>query len=553
MALTIIKALSDPSLFGPWFRAHAEDGDGADTWAAWRAFLKAVYALKMDGSELELYRKFTGRQEPPTKPFREAFAVCGRRGGKSMMASLVAVFQSCFADNGKSLYPGERPLVMVLAGDRRQAEIVLAYIKGFFEEIPLLRAMVQSQKAGTLRLSNGVRLEVHTSSFKRTRGYTLCCVIADEIAFWQDADSRNPAGEVLNAVRPGLLTIKNSLLLCISSPYSRRGVLYESWKKHWGQDGARVLYWRASTQEMNPSADAEEIAEAYAEDPARARAEYGGEFRADLESLFTVELVESLIERGAYERRYIPPTGDTHRARYVGFVDPSGGRSDSFGLGIAHAEGGKVVLDVLREIVPPFSPAEATAEFCEVLKRYGLREVTGDSYAAQYSAELFEKNGIKYIPCDRTRSELYLEMVPMMMSARVTLLDHRKMVNQFCALERRTGRNADVVDHGPGGHDDVSNAAAGCLVLAMPRESARVRLTLLEQTGQLSWVPGNPIAQVEAEPVNLAGQDCVVRECANCGSSLWVLRGPLRHCNHCGNDVFIRPPNGIPVIGGRVG
>ena len=34
------------------------------------------------------------------------------------------------------------------------------------------------------------------------------------------------------------------------------------------------------------------------------------------------------------------------------------------------------------------------------------------------------------------------------------------------ALERRTGRGKDVIDHPPGGNDDLCNSAAGALVLA---------------------------------------------------------------------------------------
>ena len=43
-----------------------------------------------------------------------------------------------------------------------------------------------------------------------------------------------------------------------------------------------------------------------------------------------------------------------------------------------------------------------------------------------------------------------------------------RLAAQLCSLERRTGRGSgrDVVDHPPGGHDDVINSAAGACVLA---------------------------------------------------------------------------------------
>src|SRR6266513_666378 len=52
-----------------------------ETWAPWRCFWKAVFALPMDPGELELYRKHTGREIAPQKPVTEAWQPIGRRGG----------------------------------------------------------------------------------------------------------------------------------------------------------------------------------------------------------------------------------------------------------------------------------------------------------------------------------------------------------------------------------------------------------------------------------------------------------------------------------------
>ncbi len=65
------------------------------------------------------------------------------------------------------------------------------------------------------------------------------------------------------------------------------------------------------------------------------------------------------------------------------------------------------------------------------------------------------------------RSEFYLAFLPMLNSGRVDLLDNPRMVAQFIGLERRTSRaGKDAVDHAPGAHDDVANAAAGAIVHA---------------------------------------------------------------------------------------
>ena len=51
--MTILEAMNDAQLFGPVFKRRWL-GLGADTWAAWRAFLAALFALPLEGDALEL-------------------------------------------------------------------------------------------------------------------------------------------------------------------------------------------------------------------------------------------------------------------------------------------------------------------------------------------------------------------------------------------------------------------------------------------------------------------------------------------------------------------
>lgn len=85
--MTILEALDDPALFGPHFK-------GA-TWTAWRVFLAALFALGFDDAAGS-YLAATGRQNWPAAPFDEAALMVGRRGGKSRILALIAVFLACF-------------------------------------------------------------------------------------------------------------------------------------------------------------------------------------------------------------------------------------------------------------------------------------------------------------------------------------------------------------------------------------------------------------------------------------------------------------------------
>jgi hypothetical protein len=83
--MNILDALDDPKVFGGFFR-------DADSWHTWRVFLAALFGLPMSDDQLATYRRFTGRSTPPTAPLHEAWLVIGRRGGKSFMLAVIAVF-----------------------------------------------------------------------------------------------------------------------------------------------------------------------------------------------------------------------------------------------------------------------------------------------------------------------------------------------------------------------------------------------------------------------------------------------------------------------------
>ena len=96
--------------------------------------------------------------------------------------------------------------------------------------------MLESRTRDTLTLTTGISLEVRSASFRRIRGVTCVAVLADECAFWMSDESANPDVEILNAARPALATTQGPLI-AISSPYARRGALWDTYKKHFGPEG----------------------------------------------------------------------------------------------------------------------------------------------------------------------------------------------------------------------------------------------------------------------------------------------------------------------------
>ncbi len=134
---------------------------------------------------------------------------------------------------------------------------------------------------------------------------------------------------------------------------------------------------------------------------------------------------------------------------------------------IAHKDGEKMIIDAVRAVKPPFSPEAVVTEFCQLFMAYRVKHVTGDRWGGDFVQEQFKKRGIGYQPSDKTKSELYAELLPLINSQRVELPDIRRLKDELAGLERRTSRTGkDSIDHAPGQHDDLINAAAGALVMA---------------------------------------------------------------------------------------
>ena len=64
---------------------------------------------------------------------------CGRHDGRV----------HAHADLGKwqqHLAPGERAVVMIIAADRRQARVILRYVKGIIQASPMLKSLLEVER-----------------------------------------------------------------------------------------------------------------------------------------------------------------------------------------------------------------------------------------------------------------------------------------------------------------------------------------------------------------------------------------------------------------------
>jgi len=448
------EALSDPNLLGTAI--------AGDSWRSWRTLLIAAMGEQLREDEREIFSQLTGREHEPLERVHELACIIGRRGGKSRAMATLACYIAGLCDHGDALVPGERGIVLLIAPNQKQAKISLDYAEAIIQHSPIMRQLLANRTADALELSNDISVEVRPASFRSLRGPTYVAAICDEAAFWlaENSGSVNPDIEIINAVRPGLATTRGPLIIA-SSPYARRGVLWDVYRRHYGHDGdPLILVAHGASRMLNPSLPQHVVDRALETDRAHATAEYLAQFRTDVEGFVALEVVESCV--GSY-REMLPTEGLTYRA----FIDPSGGSEDSMTLAIAHGStrpDERVIVDAVREVRPPFSPSAVVDDFAALLQRYRISKVVGDHYGGEFVKEPFRKHGISYEVCKQPKSDLFRDMLPLLNSGHVILPRHDRLIAQIVGLERRVSRaGRDSIDHAPGAHDDVVNAVAGVI------------------------------------------------------------------------------------------
>ncbi len=124
------------------------------------------------------------------------------------------------------------------------------------------------------------------------------------------------------------------------------------------------LVAKCPTPFMNPTMSPEHLQAAQKDDPVAYKSEYLAEFRDDISSFVTMEVLEGCFRKS---QEVIPYDREV---AYSAFVDASGGIGDAYTLAIGHLEKGVVIVDKIAVIGPPFSPELTTQSIAQILKGY---------------------------------------------------------------------------------------------------------------------------------------------------------------------------------------
>jgi hypothetical protein len=474
---TIIEFVTDPQLLG------------LSISPAQRTLLKSIYGLPLDEEELALFRECTGRTAYPGLPFGEVTVVAGARSGKdSRIAAPIVCYEAVFGGHERHLARGERGIIPLVAQDQRATRVAFGYIRDYLTWSRALAPMVTDGGvlASEIRLTNRMSLLCFPCTLKSLRAFSMPVGVLDEVAFYRLEGAADSDAEIQASIRRGMISFPQTKLVKISTPYMKSGILYDDFKRAFGQDDPDLLVWRASSLLMNPSLRAERLDRERRLDPSRFAREYEAEFAEDVATFLPAALVDGAVQVG---RRELPPQ---RGCRYVGACDTSGGGLCAFTFSIVHVEGDgaarRVVQDVMRTWSKPRGGQTdlegAVREISAIAKRYSVTTVVGDRYARGWVREAFKRNGITYQDATVAgkggesvyldKSAAYLEAEPLFAQGLVEILDNLVLERELKNLERRPQPGGkDRVDHPRGQYDDHANALALAVAVAASQAARR--------------------------------------------------------------------------------
>jgi hypothetical protein len=318
-----------------------------------------------------------------------------------------------------------------------------------------------------IRLTNGFTISCFASTQRGLRACSITAAVLDELAFFRLEGQTDSDEEIQASIRRGGLSLANPKLVKISTPYLRSGVLYADYKRAFGIGDPDLLVWVAGSTLMNPSISEAQLARERRLDPVRSRREYDAGFSEDIGAFVSV---------GVIDMNVCPPIKE---ASYFGAVDPSGGGAGAFTFSICHATENKIVQDVLRGWTKvkgePTDLDAIVREIVYLAKSYNLRFLTWNRFAAGGLPQAFRNAGMRYIPSSRNRSECFLSFEPLLLGARMELLDHPAVHKELQLVERTNHPGGRVSINHPKGnayHDDHANVTAMSAVIV---EASRPR------------------------------------------------------------------------------
>ena len=440
---------------------------------------------KIKMSEVELYEYMTGfgYSKKDIKERNRINLIVGRRGGKSTVAAIVALY-SAIKINWKP-YLKKTPVatVAILSHSVDFSQEILDILKLMVDESEVLNALrddtrkntqstfhlkvpflVKDKEGKTLIEYSAVAIKVGAASKKTTRGRAVCTLLCDEIAYWNlDENSYESDIDVLRAIRPALLQFGDQgTVIKLSSPGIKQGVLYDEWNKRKDIKKTYVQF-KAPSWVWNTILPADNFYDEWKLDPDGFDTEYRANFVDSISNFILPEYVDMCVLKGI---QFLPPS-ENKKVVYTAAIDAAF-KNDRFAFALVGHYENKIKTHVIKywegsrnEPVKAFEVAKFIHNICS---EFGINNVMADQHSFQPLREIFEKFGINLVENTFSlpyKRKIYFGLKRLIHNKNIDLLDIPLVSKELKELQvEQTPTGQIRIGHPMGGSDDLSDAVA---------------------------------------------------------------------------------------------
>jgi hypothetical protein len=403
--------------------------------------------------------------------YSEAVWQAGRRGGKSLLADVIALYDIAARDHLRQyLRPGELRIAGIVCPRIDQAADHLANCRNLLDHSPRLKQMLVSATSEELLFSNAAAIRAYPCSARAARGGAWSSAILDELAHFIDADGSNAAAERVHAaVKPALAQFGEGegWLISISTPRWKQGQFFQLTELAKSGRFASMHYVHKATREMNPAISATFLEEEQRKDPDLFVREYLAEFADGIASYLSSEDVVGCVRRGV---NILPPrSGVAYRTA----LDP-GFSQDAFAMTIAHQDGARTVVDGCWTWHRKGYDVTLN-EVRDLAQAYGIRELMTDQSSAEPIRAGLQRRGLSvdYKPwTNETKSNAFSGLKLGLNTRQIELPDNPGLVEELINLEARAlPSGLTRIAAAGAGHDDRATSLAAVVDALRPKLS----------------------------------------------------------------------------------
>jgi hypothetical protein len=361
----------------------------------------------------------------------------GRRSGKTLLASIVAVYEGTVRsdEHRRHARPGETLEIVCVATEINQARLLRRAIGQHFDR-PALRGLVKRETESSVELKNGFTISALATNARSLRGRAIPVLVLDEFAHLVDSTgSAIAAEEIWSSTVPSVAQFPSAKVLVTSTPRWSTGLFFELCEQ-----AASGLYdmatWHASTAEMNPAIGAEVLAAEAERDPGNYRREFLAEWDSGIGSLFDIELVRQAVRRGPDA---LPPR---YGLNYVISSDPAY-TGDRWAIVVGHREQDRVVVDLVTGFAGsrgrPVDHELALGTIASLADSYNKARVITDQGMAQPIIQGLTARGVQ-VELKPWHSTLKLDAATstrtLLMEGRLEIPGHKILMAELAQLEQ---------------------------------------------------------------------------------------------------------------------